>query len=285
MSALFSTFQHRLLLEFLGFAPTTILSSVSLLQTVYIFSLLIWITTGNYSTLHYRATAEYTGCICKTTHAQGSAVSLLCVRNNNRLPFSCLTRPLLTIKKKPFVETTSVRPWHNISDQPLSGFSWNSAQWPFNEPLLHIREIKVHRPSGSRALLTGANESPPVLYTFLDRFGWNLVQEAFTHAVKHCDLRKNRTLYPLFPLIFVNIGTMKANCSYGPQWNYTDPRDIQKVKNASLMTSLSHGVQQWPVRSQYRQWSYISHNKHFPAEQALCAHYCQSVLQHFHTAG
>ena len=51
------------------------------------------------------------------------------------------------------------------------------------------------------------------------------------------DSRKNRTFYPPFPLIF--IGTVKAYCSYGLQCNYTDPCDIQKVRNASLMTTKS----------------------------------------------
>jgi len=123
-----------------------------------------------------------------------------------------------------------------------------------------------------------------LLYIFLDRCGWNLVQEVFTHAVKHCDLRKNRTFYPPFPLIFVKIGTVKAYCSYGVQCNYTDPCDIQKVKNASLMTSLSHGVQHWPVRSPCRQRSCVSHNRRC-VSASLHAHCCESVLQHFHTAG
>jgi len=97
---------------------------------------------------------------------------------------------------------------------------------------------------------------------------------------------------PSSTVIYVKIGTVKAYCSYGLQNNCTDSCDIQKVKNASLMTSLSHGVQHWPVRSPYRQRSCVSHNKVFPEQQALrqcvlaCAlAHCESVLQHWHTAG
>jgi hypothetical protein len=130
-------------------------STNCLLQTVYMFSLLTWIPPPPPEIIpHFITEHQHNilGASARKHMYKADAISLSCVRNNKHLPVSFSTRPLLTIKKPFWGEY--VRPWHSISHQPLSGFSWNSAQWPFNEQLSHIREIQEHRPSGRESSVT-----------------------------------------------------------------------------------------------------------------------------------
>ena len=49
---------------------------------------------------HMHKAAQSVCCVRNNKHMHKAAQSVCCVRNNKHLPFSCLTRPLLTIKKK-----------------------------------------------------------------------------------------------------------------------------------------------------------------------------------------